>query len=182
MNKHRGKISLVLLAAASVGLTACADDPLSLRKKRAPDEFTVVRQAPLTLPPNYNLRPPAPGSARPQDKATIAETRRLLFNRTAEVSGASSGEVALLREAGAAGADPDIRQVINRETSALEQKNASFIEGLLYNPEPGGGATVVDASGEADRLKKNRKEGKSATEGETPSIKPKRKALLEGLF
>lgn len=182
MKMHRGRIGLILLSAAGFGLTACGGDPIGLKAKRVPDEFTVVRQAPLTMPPNFNLRPPSPGSPRPQDKATQAETRRLLFNRNSTVSGASSGEVSLLKEAGAEQVDPQIRSTINRETSALEQKNASFIEGLLYDPEPGGGATVVDARAEAIRLKNNEKAGKSPTDGETPSIKPRRKALLEGIF
>ena len=32
--------------------------------KRSPDEFAVVSRAPLILPPDYGLRPPAPGQSR----------------------------------------------------------------------------------------------------------------------
>jgi hypothetical protein len=37
----------------------------------SPDEFAVESRAPLTIPPDYNLRPPEPGAARPQE-ASIA--------------------------------------------------------------------------------------------------------------
>ena len=33
--------------------------------KRAPDEFAVPTRAPLSLPPDYSLRPPEPGAPRP---------------------------------------------------------------------------------------------------------------------
>ncbi len=52
------------IAVALIGLTASGcgglKDDLGLAKK-APDEFAVVRNAPLSLPPNFNLRPPKPG-------------------------------------------------------------------------------------------------------------------------
>lgn len=49
---------------AALGLTVAAcgglKDDLGLSKE-APDEFAVVRNAPLSLPPDFNLRPPRPG-------------------------------------------------------------------------------------------------------------------------
>ncbi len=33
-----------------------------------PDEFAVESRAPLTIPPDFNLRPPEPGARRPQEK------------------------------------------------------------------------------------------------------------------
>jgi hypothetical protein len=32
-----------------------------------PDEFAVEARAPLTVPPDFNLRPPEPGAPRPQE-------------------------------------------------------------------------------------------------------------------
>src|SRR5450755_3176733 len=42
----------------------------------APDEFTVVTRAPLSMPPDFTLRPPQPGVARPQEQSerTLAES------------------------------------------------------------------------------------------------------------
>jgi Protein of unknown function (DUF3035) len=48
--------------------------------KRAPDEFAVVKRAPLIVPPDFELRPPDPGAPRPNigrtsDQARVALTR-----------------------------------------------------------------------------------------------------------
>ncbi|MEM7025403.1 MAG: DUF3035 domain-containing protein, partial [Pseudomonadota bacterium] len=65
-----------------VALGGCArgtvQDTLGLGK-RAPDEFAVVKRAPLIVPPEYDLRPPDPGAPRPNvgrtaDQARIAMT------------------------------------------------------------------------------------------------------------
>ena len=75
MNKLRictltrcGVVTLATLGLAA-GLSGCSD---SMKQsfgvgKTSPDEFQVVEQAPLELPPDFNLRPPAPGAPRPQD-------------------------------------------------------------------------------------------------------------------
>jgi hypothetical protein len=36
-------------------------------EKSSPDEFAVESRAPLTVPPDFGLRPPAPGAPRPQE-------------------------------------------------------------------------------------------------------------------
>ena len=48
---------LIWLLAGCEGIR----DQLGFNKK-APDEFTVVKKAPLVLPPDFSLRPPAPGA------------------------------------------------------------------------------------------------------------------------
>ena len=46
--------------AAALSLSACADMKKELGIGRnSPDEFMVVKRAPLTLPPDDDLRPPA---------------------------------------------------------------------------------------------------------------------------
>ena len=36
--------------------------------KKPPDEFAVVKREPLEMPPDFSLRPPTPGAARPQEQ------------------------------------------------------------------------------------------------------------------
>ena len=57
-----------------------------------------------------------------------------------------------------------------------------FLEGLIFwrKPEPAG--DVVDPEAEAARLKTNAEQGLPVTAGETPIIKRRKKALLEGIF
>src|ERR1700760_2942128 len=56
-------LRLGVIAALGLSLSACD----SLRReagmtKQAPDEFAVVTKAPLIIPPDFNLHPPAPGA------------------------------------------------------------------------------------------------------------------------
>ena len=168
--------------------------------KRSPDEFQVVAHAPLTLPPDYNLRPPAPGAPRPQEGTPRDQAQTALFSNSdgSGLSGGgefsasldtltsepaqSAGEVALLQNAGATGVDPDIRAQIDSETAAQVERDQTLIERLVFwrSPEPYG--TVVDPVAETERLRENQALGKPVTEGETPIVIRRRRGMLEGIF
>src|ERR1039458_2342053 len=49
--------------------------------KVVPDEFRVVTKAPLVVPPDYALRPPAPGEPRPQELQPESQARRALIGQ-----------------------------------------------------------------------------------------------------
>lgn len=147
--------AVALLATAAMTLSACGSgtkEMLGLTKK-APDEFAVVPRAPLSMPPNFNLRPPQPGEPRPQEEAPSVAARKELFGSQAGAGVASGsgalgedeGETLLLARVGADKADPNIRRVIEEESSALAQRDDSFIDDLIFwhDKEPAG--TVVDA-------------------------------------
>ena len=63
--------SLTIFLIPAIALGGCA---VFSGKRSAPDEFAVARNAPLILPPDYSLTPPAPGTATstPQDAQTQA--------------------------------------------------------------------------------------------------------------
>ncbi len=46
--------------------------------RTTPDEFAVESRAPLTIPPEFDLRPPAPGAARPQEQTAADRARRAM--------------------------------------------------------------------------------------------------------
>ena len=74
---------LPLLAVASilglVLLPGCSDFRVALGMDRVgPDEFAVESRAPLTIPPDFDLRPPQPGAARPQDVTSAERARRVI--------------------------------------------------------------------------------------------------------
>ena len=80
----------------------------------------MVSRAPLSLPPDYGLRPPQPGAPRPQegaipDQAKLAVTGVASNRAAANPGGGSAGEAALLQQAGASRAQSDIRAVVNQE-------------------------------------------------------------------
>ena len=43
-----------------------------------PDEFAVESRAPLTIPPDYDLRPPQAGAARPQEVSAAEKARKAI--------------------------------------------------------------------------------------------------------
>jgi hypothetical protein len=72
------KIPVILtLAGASLLLSGCGGGGLFNRSR--PDEFAVQRQAPLVVPPDFALAPPAPGAPRPVDTNTSQQTLDALF-------------------------------------------------------------------------------------------------------
>jgi len=182
---------LATAAAITVMLAGCSSIRNTFGVERGgPDEFAVVRHAPLTLPPDFNLRPPQPGVPRPQESTAQQLARTVVVGSQSglvagsglgAVSPQSTGESALLHQAGADKVDPSIRDTINQETG-VAQVDRSFLDSLIFwrKPEPPG--DVVDASAEAARLKNNAEQGLPVTAGDTPVIKRRKKALLEGLF
>lgn len=170
MNKN---IPLLLITAIFL-LSACSNtkEQLGLNKK-SPDEFAVIKHAPLSMPPDYSLRPPQPGAPRPQEQESSLEARSTLLGETQQQAvTATDAESALLLQAGGNMADPAIRQKIDHEAVLLKDYNKPVAQKLLgiggSKDEPS--ATVVNAKEENERLKKNAEAGKPVTEGETPSI------------
>ncbi len=194
MNKLRictltrcGVVTLATLGVAA-GLSGCSD---SMKQsfgvgKTSPDEFQVVEQAPLELPPDFNLRPPAPGAPRPQDTDIRRQAEQILLGPDATRSSADTiqrtpGEHAFLNMAGATEADPGIRQVINRESAVLAEDDAGWVTRLMIWNEPDPAGIALDPVAESERLRENAVDGASVTRGATPVITRKEKAPLEGL-
>jgi hypothetical protein len=62
-------------------LSACTDFKRAVGiEKTSPDEFAVEQRAPLTLPPDFDLRPPAPGAPRPQEVTPSQKARTVVDN------------------------------------------------------------------------------------------------------
>lgn len=177
--------ALLLLA----GLAGCSGVGEKLGfGKQSPDEFAVVRNAPLTLPPDFALRPPQPGAPRPQEAAISDQAESTVFGdedgkRPATVAQpGSQGERALLQQANATDTNPDIRRLVDREFSIYAQEQEGFFESMLFWRGDEELGTVVDPQAEAQRLRENAALGRAPTEGETPVIERREKALLEGIF
>jgi hypothetical protein len=192
----------LLIAALAIALPALAGGCSSVKEqlgltKQSPDEFRVVSRAPLSMPPDYNLRPPTPGAPRPQEGTTRDRAAAAVFGfpgaglqpdqippiGEGEAEAAqSSGESALLQSAGASGVDPNIRQLVDSETASDEADSKTLADTLVFwrDPEPYG--DVIDPAAEQKRLQENVALGKPVTEGETPVIIRKQRGLLEGIF
>lgn len=200
-----GRLGLVLLAGAMV-LSGCGDSTkraLGL-SRTTPDEFSVVRRAPLSQPPDLTLRPPRPGAERPGVETPRQQARQAIFRQEDEtrsrsrpalgtsilrggapapsaapqggISTDTPGEAAFLERAGAFAADPNIRSTINREDALLADADVNFVQKLLdFKADH---SEVVDAPAEARRLRENQALGLPANEGETPFIERKSNSLF----
>ena len=194
--KGRMMLRLGMVVGAVLALGACGQlDGIKKQfglTKQSPDEFRVVSRAPLTLPPDFTLRPPEPGLPRPQEGTASERARKAIFridepkikslDLTAAADGRSLGELSLLRSAGVDRADPKIRLLMDRETYAINAESDGFVERLIFWREKEIPGVIVNASEESRRLRENAALGKSVTSGETPTIKRKSEALFEGLF
>ena len=154
------------LAAAALTSVGCAAAGRALGvEKVTPDEFRVVSKAPLVVPPDYALRPPAPGKPRPQELAPESQARLAIMGR-AEAASRSTGENLLAEKAGASKADPLIRYVVDDEFGDVAHKDRGFADRVMFwkksapstpvNKEAAEAATTatpVDPAVEAARVK-----------------------------
>ncbi len=186
---RRFTATLACLAAGSLMLAGCSGWRQTFGLDHAPpDEFTVVTQPPLSLPPDFNLRPPRPGAPRPQEIGTIQAASSTVFGITQAPgaervkSAASPDEVVFLTQAGAKNALPNVRATIDAETRNLVDADKSWVDRLIFWQKQEPQTFTVDAAAEAKRLQTNAALGKPVTTGGTPTIERKRKAPLEGIF
>ncbi|TAH36023.1 MAG: DUF3035 domain-containing protein [Alphaproteobacteria bacterium] len=174
------KSILAFLLLPAFALTGCSDfkDNLGLSRP-SPDEFRVVSRAPLVLPPDFTLRPPANGAANlgAVTPRTKAESALLGTDPNTKKSDAklSNGESKLLDLTGGDKSDPSIKATIDRESAQLAEANKTLLDKIRDYEPP---ATLVDPVKEKERLEKNKAEGKPANEGQIPMIQPKRKGLF----
>ncbi|MCH8925606.1 MAG: DUF3035 domain-containing protein, partial [Proteobacteria bacterium] len=126
--------------------------------KQSPDEFRVISRAPLSLPPDFTLRPPEPGIPRPQEGTATQQARKAVFrleqpktqplNEQVKADGRTLGELSLLKAAGADKIDPGIRRTIDLETQQLNAESEDFIDALIFWRDKEMPGRVVDAAAE----------------------------------
>jgi hypothetical protein len=180
----------VIILSCLLALGACSSVKKELGVGRnSPDEFMVVKRAPLSLPPDYSLRPPSDSDVAPASEASN-QAKTLLMGEGAEgetTAAATGSEGALLQKMGAAKADPNIRSEINRENGYMAVENQKLVDKLIFwkdeqevmDDDVDG--SVVNPGKESERLKKNEEEGKPVNEGKVPTIE-KKKGVVDRIF
>ena len=125
-------VATAAVVMIGLGLAGCESTRQALgMTKVVPDEFRVVTKAPLVVPPDYALRPPAPGEPRPQELQPESQARVALVGQR-EAEQRSEGEKLLVAKAGADKADPLIRYVIDDEFGAVAHKERSFADRVMF--------------------------------------------------
>ncbi|WP_288349373.1 DUF3035 domain-containing protein [uncultured Thalassospira sp.] len=181
---------IALLGGLALGVSGCESTRETFGlNKQSPDEFQVVSRAPLSLPPDFTMRVPEPGAARPQTGSTTDQARRILVGDDPtkvkrDISGTGSkGQVALLSASGAQYADPEIRSTVDRETSIFISESESVIDDLLFWQDKQDPNSVVDPAAEAKRIRDQQALGDNVSGGgSTPVIERKQKGWLEDIF
>jgi hypothetical protein len=160
-------LNRVIAAGALVvaaGLAGCQSTQKALgMQKVTPDEFRVVAKAPLVVPPDYALRPPAPGEPRPQELQPESAARAALVGQQ-NAADRDDGEKILVAKAGGDRADPLIRFVVDDENGDIAHKDKSFADRVMFWKKDDKGSSTavstgadspapVDAAAEEERIK-----------------------------
>lgn len=170
--------------------------------REAPDEFAVVSRPPLSIPPEFSLRPPREGEP-PRGQAADEAARNVLIGKPATGENSktelveptvetavvpvqrsevlSGGASNLLKRAGADAAKEDIREQLGAdERTPVDTSTAKTLMDKLTGEEKL--EPVVDAQKEAERLRANKDAGKPLTEGEVVEEKINPKSLIDRIF
>lgn len=159
MMTRTNKLLTVLGLCAT--LTACSGGVSEIRdelglKKESPDEFRVVKRAPLEMPTEYTLPVPRPGDARPQEPTPRDRAKEIIAGTPVQDGvDKSDGEKALLGQAGAVNVDPNIRSVVDSETKELVGKKTSVMEKLGIREPKDAQGNAIDPTEEAKKLEES---------------------------
>jgi hypothetical protein len=117
-----GRWLLVLSSVVILSLPGCS----SLRQavgldQTGPDEFAVESRAPLTIPPEFDLRPPQPGAPRPQEVTATDKARRLIDTAGPGEAGKQATGALRVPAGGIAGAaGPDVSREVGSNSLAAK--------------------------------------------------------------
>lgn len=185
---------LALLALAACNGGESVRQTLGLNRE-APDEFKVVSRPPLSLPPDYELRPPSAAApafnsapADRQARSAVTGTGEPLppggtsATAVAPVSAhglGSNAETNFLDKIGAKQASPDIRETLYQDQQAEREKEEDSLLGGLGQKEDG---ALVDAPAEAGRIQEKKQAGEKVTGDDARTRKDKARSVLDQIF
>ena len=121
-NMRKAFAAMILIGA--VAASGCAT-------RRTPDEFAVSRNAPLIVPPDFNLAPPVAGTAGLSAGEAQQQAVDALFGGPAP---RSEGETSLLEKAGRDSAQMGIRSTAWDPDTRIVDKGATTLQILSAPP------------------------------------------------
>ena len=163
MKSITGRFAFSMMLVALTALTGCSDFRQAIgTEKSSPDEFEVVVRPPLSLPPDFTLRPNADNINQLAAAPRAVETAKLLLERDiASVEGYD----ALF---GLDQIDPNIRAVVDEETAGIRFERRLPIQ-VLFGDLPDVGP-ILDQMAEDRRLRTNKLQERALNEGATPAV------------
>lgn len=162
-------ISILILAMFT---SSCSNDLKSNLglKKPSPDEFTVISNPPLSVPPNFTLSKPS----------TDSEGTINLQDFQTPSSSLNKDEQDFLNRLGTKKGITKVDRLIDQEYNQLQEMNSQ--KGTIRKTVSrlnGDNEHYIDPVAEKERIKKNKEEGKPINEGE---IKEKSKSTIDKIF
>jgi Protein of unknown function (DUF3035) len=127
------KILTAAVLVAAVGASGCAT------RGKTPDEFAVARNAPLIVPPDFNLAPPVAGTAGLTPGEAQQQAIDTLFGSPAPRSNA---ETSLLDEAGRNDAQLGIRSTVGDPSTRIVDHGQTTLTILNAKPADSNIATA----------------------------------------
>ena len=112
------KILAAVLAVATVATAGCAT------RGKTPDEFAVARNAPLIVPPDFNLAPPVAGTVGQTPNEAQQQAIDALFGGPAP---RSSAETSMLDAAGRNDAQLGIRSTVQDPDTRVVDKGPTTL-------------------------------------------------------
>lgn len=147
-----------------IALAACTGhqvrDNLGLTPA-TPDEFSVIKRAPLELPPSFKtgeivLPEPTPGKKRPQEISAEAQAKKILKTDETQLQPtdqASAGESAFLSNIPTEETPTNIRTLVEQENKEWVDENTPVVEKLGMRESSAAKKQALDPKEESKRLK-----------------------------
>ena len=173
---------LLFLIVSALFINACTSKKSNSfgEEKYGPDEFAVYSRAPLSVPPDFGLRPPKPGATRPQTIISRDQAKKALLSNSSPIVGNPKSEsdqtpgiTALLNKTGANKAKKNIRALVNSETAGLSSgEDGGIAETILFwrKNDTGLKGAVIDPAFEQRRMRRTIAESDAIEEGPAPKI------------
>ena len=160
----KNNMYLIFMIIILLFMSACSDFRRAIgTEKSSPNEFEVITRPPLSLPPDFMERP-----NKENLDQTIGEKTSSL-GQAKNIFGSKDKKVSSYNELFSTDLiEENIRTKIDEETKGIifeKRLPAQIVFGGLPNVGP-----VLDKMKEDERLRKNKMQNKSLTEGATPAI------------
>ena len=175
------KYLCLILIIASLFLSSCS----TVRKsagvtRKSLDEFNVVENPPLVIPPDFNLLPPEQLEKKNIDDVETELAKEILFGLDENLENNENEKLSIMNQilesTEANNVDSNIRKEID-EQFANEMKTDS-----IYQIEWDTEIEVLDAIKESERIRNQLIQGKSIAEGEVPTTIQKTKKKKKRFF
>ena len=148
--------------------------------RKSIDEFQVIENPPLVIPPDFNLLPPDQLEEKNIEELESELAEEILFGledeSEIENSNSTSTINRILAEADALEIDSSIRQEIDQDF--VNEMQTEEIFSMDWDDD----IEILDAIKESERIRKQNFEGKNIDEGEVPTSKVPRQKKKKRFF